>query len=76
MFISVTLDIGNTRRDIRIDNGQKVKNAIAVLRQSGRLPMGEMPNYFRSFVSNRLISANKSFLEEEIYDGDILSAVI
>ena len=75
MFINITMHMGNTRQDIRIDNGQTIKTAIQILRQSSKLPMGDMPEYLRSKVSNNLVSANKSFFEENIFDGDILSQI-
>lgn len=75
MFISLTMEVNGTRRDIRIDSEQKIKESLAVLRQSGKLPMGDTPDYFRSRLSQRPVSAHKTFSEEKIFDGDVLSAL-
>ena len=74
MFINITIEVGGIRRDIRIDSEQKLKESLAVLRQSGKLPMGTTPDYFHSRLNQRLVSAYKTFSEEKIFDGDILSA--
>jgi len=76
MFINLTMEVGGTRRDIRIDSGQKIANAINVLCQSGKLPMGSMPDYFRSRLNQTAVSAHKTFAEESVFDGDVLTAII
>ena len=75
MFISITIELGGQRRDIMIDSEQKISEGLAVLRQSGKLPMGMSPDYFKSMQNQRLVSAYKTFEEEEIFDGDILSVI-
>lgn len=75
MFINITVEIDGTRRDIRIDSEQKIKEGLQVLRQSGKLPMGIIPDYFRSCLNQRPVSAYKTFAEEGVFDGDILSAI-
>ena len=75
MFINVTIETDENRRDIRIDSEQKIKEGLSVLRQSGKLPMGDFPDYFRSRLNKRLVSAHKTFSEERVFDGDILSAI-
>ena len=75
MFINITMEADGNRWDIRIDSEQKIKEGLAVLRQRGKLPMGATPDYFHSRLNQRLVSAYKSFAEEEVFDGDILSAV-
>jgi len=75
MFINITIEVGGTRRDIRIDSEQKISMGLKVLRESGKLPMGMAPDYYRSRLNKRLVSAYKTFIEEEVYDGDILTAI-
>ena len=75
MFINLTMEVNETRRDIRIDSEQKIKEPLAVLRQSGKLPMGATPDYFRSRLSQRPVSAYKTFAEEGVFDGDVLTAI-
>ncbi|MCL2610977.1 MAG: EsaB/YukD family protein [Defluviitaleaceae bacterium] len=74
-FINITVQLNDDRRDIKIDSEQKIKAGIEVLRQSGKLPMGESCDYFHSRLNERLVSSYKTFAEEEIYDGDILTAI-
>jgi len=76
MFINLTIEINQQRRDIRIDSEQKIKDALSLLRQSGKLPMGDIPGYFRSRLNQKLVSAYKTFSEEAVYDGDILTAIL
>jgi len=75
MFINLTMEAGGVRRDIRIDSEQKIKEGLLVLRQSGKLSFGKDPDYFRSRLNQTLVSAYKTFSEEKVFDGDILSIV-
>jgi uncharacterized ubiquitin-like protein YukD len=74
-FINITIQLENERKDIKIDSEQKVKAGIEILKESGKLPQMQIPNYFHSTLNERLISSYKTFAEEEVYDGDILTAV-
>ena len=75
MFLTLSIETKSGTADIRIDSEQKIGEGLRVLRESGRLPDGAVPNYFRSHMNQTLVSAWKTFEEEQIYDGDILSAV-
>jgi len=75
MFITITLEVGKQKADIRIDSEQKISMGLAVLRESGKMLPGNTPAYFRSKQSEKLVSAYKTFQEEAIYDGDVLTAV-
>jgi len=75
MFIDITIEIEGIKKDIKIDSQQKIGVGLDVLRQSGKLPMGISPDYYRSRLSQKLVSAHKTFVEEEIFDGDILSVI-
>ena len=75
MFINLTMEVNGIRRDIRVDSEQKIKDPLAILRQSGKLPMGSTPDYFRSRLSQRPVSSYKTFSEEMVFDGDVLSAI-
>jgi len=75
MQINITIEADKTRRDIRIDSEQKIKEGLSVLRQSGKLPMGIEPDYFRSRLNQKPVSAHKTFSEEGVFDGDILSVI-
>ena len=76
MFINITIEVADNRRDIRIDSDQKIKEGLAVLRQSNKLPFGNIPDYLHSRLNQRPVSANKTFAEEKVFDGDILSAIL
>jgi len=76
MYINVTIKQREYKLDIRIDADQRISEGLKVLVESGKLPPdGAPPQYFRSFVRNTLVSANKTFAQEFIFDGDILEAV-
>ena len=75
MFISLTIEANNVKQNIRIDSEQKIGEGLAVLRESGKLPKGSTPDYFRSYLNQRLVSAYKTFAEEQIFDGDVLTSI-
>lgn len=74
MFITITFVISNFKADIRIDSEQKVGDVLNILIESGKLPPMKIPDYFHSCIRECLISTYKTFAEEKIYDGDILTA--
>ena len=69
------MQCGANSFDIRIDSEQKIKTAVTVLYQSGKLPIGNMPDYFRSMLNQNLVSSHKTFEEENVFDGDKLVAI-
>ena len=75
MFINITVEAQGSRQDIRIDSEQKIQEGLLALRSRGKLPLGENPDYFHSRLNKRPVSAYKTFAEEGVYDGDILSAI-
>jgi len=75
MFITITIETMGYGADIRIDARQKIYEGLKVLRESGKLPLGASPDFFRSCVKESLVSAYKTFEEEGIFDGDILVTV-
>jgi hypothetical protein len=75
MFITITLKVGTGKADIRIDNRQRIGVALSILRESGKLLSGGTPDFYRSKLGEKLVSAYKTFNEEGIFDGDILEGV-
>jgi len=75
MFITLTLKTAEGQADIRIDSEQKIDVALDVLRESGKLPPGEIPHFYRSKLGETVVSAYKTFQSEAIFDGDILVAI-
>lgn len=75
MFINLTVEENGNRQDIRIDSDQRIKEGLLVLRQSGKMPIGPSPDYFRSRLNQRLVSAHRTFAEEKVFDGDVLTVI-
>jgi len=75
MFINITMESNGVSLDIRIDSEQKIRDGLMVLCESGKLPKKDIPNFFRSCLQERPVSTFKTFHEEQIFDGDILSAI-
>jgi len=75
MFINLTIEFAGVNCDIRIDGEQKIGDSVKVLQERGLLPVGYDPSYFRSHVRQKLVSAYRTFSEEGIYDGDILTVL-
>ena len=75
MFLRLTIEASGRMQDILIDSHQKISEGLTVLRQSGKLPNGDFPDYFRSRLGERLVSAHRTFDEEQVFDGDVLTAV-
>lgn len=75
VFITITIEAGESSADMRIDSEQRIRMCVQALRESGKMPSGEIPAYFRSEQNERLVSSYKTFSEEGIYDGDVLTAI-
>jgi len=75
MFITITIKTGDLEKDVRIDSEQKIGTALKVLRESGNIPYGDEPAYYRSKQNEKLVSAYKTYHEESIYDGDVLTSI-
>jgi len=76
MFINITIEVAEKHRDIRIDSEQKISEGLAVLRYSNKLPMGVSPDYFHSRLNQKIVSAHKTFSDERVFDGDVLTAIL
>lgn len=75
MYITITIEIDNKSYDISIDAGQKISAAFAVLSEAGYIKKKEMPYWCRSRMRGCLVSAYRTFEEEGIFGGDILTVV-
>jgi len=75
MFIDITIEVKGIRQDIKIDSEQKIKEALQVLCQSGKMSATAAPDFYRSMLNQRLVSAYKTFADEGVFDGDILTAI-
>lgn len=74
MYITITVQISDNAFDISIDAGQKISTAYNVLYESGYINSGKY-NWYRSGMRGCLVSAYRTFEEEQIFDGDILVAI-
>lgn len=74
MFITVTMQMGNKKYDLKIDNNQPIINSTEILKQSRKYD-GETAVFYRSKISENVISAYLTFLDAGIYSGDILEAI-
>ena len=75
MFLTLTMKADSGSADIRIDSEQTLGAGLGILRESGQLPPGNPPDYFRSHLNEVMVSAYQTFEEASIFDGDILTAV-
>ena len=75
MFITLTIETREKKADIRIDSEQKIGDALNVLRAAGIFSPEAMPDYLRSHLKQSLVSAYKTFSQESIFDGDILTVI-
>jgi len=75
MFITITIKVGDVSSDIRIDSEQRICTGAQVLRESTKIPHGKYSAYFRSEQNEKLVSSYKTFRDEGIYDGDVLTAI-
>ena len=74
MFITVTMQMGNRKYDLKIDNNQPIINSIEILKQSRKYD-GETAVFYRSKISENVVSAYLTFFDAGIYSGDILEAI-
>ena len=75
MFLSLTMKTVGGSADIRIDSEQEINAGLRVLRESGKLPDGSMPDFFRSQMNQTSVSAWRTFEEEQVFEGDMLIAI-
>ena len=75
MFINITIELMGSVQDIRIDDNQIIEEGIKILQQRGKLPSGEIPDYFRSSMSQTLVSKYHTFKEAKISEGDLLKGM-
>jgi len=75
MFITISLAIEKERFDLQIDSKQQIKDILEVLNSSGKMSCAKIPDFFRSNILQRAVSSYKTFEEEKIYSGDILTAI-
>ena len=72
-LITFTLANGDSYVDLMLDERREIRSMLTVLKEAGKIG-GETENYVcRSLLQNRVISLYKTFEEEKIYSGDVIS---
>ena len=75
MFITITIEASGEKVDVRIDSQQKIIEGYRILQDCKQLPEDSIPDYFRSHMNRTLVSKYKTFEEERIFEGDVLTAI-
>jgi uncharacterized ubiquitin-like protein YukD len=71
----VTYETASGRHDVRIDAEQCVGQGFAVLVRSGKVSAVATPDFFRSRLNERLVSGYRTFADQRVLNGDVLSIV-
>ena len=74
MFITVTMKMGDNKYNLKIDNSQPIINAVQILRESKKYN-GETALFYRSKLSQNVVSGYLSFKDAEIFSGDVLEII-
>jgi uncharacterized ubiquitin-like protein YukD len=75
MHINITIDAGGQRFDISIDDRQRICEAAAILKESGRYRGDAGIRFYKSALNHAVVSGNHTFQGCGILDGDLLSAI-
>ena len=67
----ITIENNNNEIDIRVDERQKVRNVLLEICKNGFVNWNEK-NVLSSVRNQRVVCLDKSFCENEIYNGDKL----
>lgn len=76
MYITITMIINQFSVDIRVDKRQKISAVFGILKDKGELAGISSPSFYKSSQNRRTVSSFNTFEEENIYSGDILTAVL
>lgn len=76
MYITVTLQYQNKVFDISLDNRQRLHVGLQTLRDNQKVIYEEEPAFYCSEMQRRVVSAYRTYEEEQIASGDKLIAVI
>lgn len=74
-MITVTLYFSSGEYHLKIDPRQNITSAFLILREKGMLPQMREPDFYFSTLRRRMVSAYRTFEEQEIYTGDKLWAI-
>ena len=74
MFITITIEVESKRFDVRIDQEQKVQEAVQALQAAGKC-RGLGSDFYKSMANRKAISAYQTFQEQGIFSGDLLISI-
>ena len=72
MYITITIENDDKRFDIKTDNRQVIRNCIEIMKTNGVFS-GDVSDFLRSYLNNKVISSYETFEDAGIHSGDILS---
>jgi len=75
MYITLTICFDKNKFDVRIDSRQEIMAVYKTLYESGKVKLLKVPCWYRSDAKECMVSAYRTFEEEGIYSGDILTAI-
>jgi len=76
MYITVTLQYKDKAFDISLDNRQKLTVGLQTLQDNQKVSYEKEPDFYRSEMQKRVVSAYRTFEDEQIASGDKLTAII
>lgn len=76
MYITVTLQYKDKAFDISLDDRQKLNVGLQTLRDNQKVSYEKEPAFYRSEMQKRVVSAYRTYEEEQIASGDKLIAII
>ena len=72
-MITFTLSNGESSMDLMLDEKREIRSMLSVLEEAGKIKGLSDNIVFKSLMQNRIISPYKTFEEEKIYSGDVIS---
>lgn len=76
MYITITMKINSFTVDIRVDKRQKISAVFDILKNKGGLEGISSPSFYKSLQNRKLVSSFNTFEDENIFSGDVLTAVL
>lgn len=75
MYITLTVCFDEKQFNISVDSRQAIMAVYKTLYEAGRIKLLKIPDWYRSDAKECMVSAYRTFQEEKVYSGDILTAI-
>lgn len=75
MYITITIKIDAMEIDISMDDQQLLYTGLQTLKENQKISCNTIPSFYQSAMQRRMVSAYKTLKEEEIANGDKLTAI-